>query len=267
MNESWFYETHKESQSFGLKVNKVLCKQQSDFQEIFIFENEDYGKVLVLDGAYMLSELDEHIYHKALTSYGMQNIHDTKNDLKVLVIGAGDGGTVRDLIQNWHQRINKITMVEIDSDVIEQCKIHFPNLTCKLDHEKVDLKVEDAIEFIKNSADQSFDLILCDSTDPEGFAEGLIEVDFYRGIKRILKEDGIFCAQSGSPFFQKEELAKTKANLSQVFDASHTYYAPVIVYPGTIWSFTAAGKTINKKENINIEDFIPEEKVPANATT
>lgn len=255
MSDSWFYETHNGEQKFGLKIEKTLYKARSQYQDIFIFNNKAYGNVLILDDAYMLSEVDEHMYHKAITSYGMQNL-SKESELEILVIGAGDGGTVRDLIANWSERIKKITMVEIDKDVIEQCRIHFPKLTSELDNPKVDVKTEDAIEYIKNSPENFYDLILCDSTDPEGFAEGLIEVDFYKGIKRILKEDGIFCAQSGSPFFQQKELEKTQTNINKVFDESHTYYAPVIVYPGTIWSFTAAGKEIRNKESIKLEDFV-----------
>ena len=147
-------------------------------------------------------------------------------------------------------------MVEIDQVVIDVSKQFFPQVAAEFDNPKLDLKVEDALEFIKSAPDAAYDLVLCDSTDPEGFAAGLIEVDFYQGIKRIMKEDGVFCAQSGSPIFMKEELEKTQVNLAKVFDDVHSYFAPMLVYPGSLWSYTAAGKKLANKNNIDLKEFV-----------
>jgi spermidine synthase len=252
----WFNEIHKNQRSFGMKVSQVHYHKRSEYQDILIFENEDFGTVMALDGAYMLSDLDEHMYHKSLTSYGMQNLAPELSELKILVIGAGDGGIVRDLIKNWNQRIKKITMVEIDGDVIEVSKKFFPQIASEFDNPKLDLKVQDALAYIKSAPEGSFDLVLCDSTDPEGFAAGLIEEDFYLDIKRVLTKDGIFCAQSGSPIFMSEELEKTQKNLSKVFADQHTYLAPMLVYPGTIWSYTAAGAKILNRANLDLSEFV-----------
>lgn len=251
---NWFNEVHKDHHSLGMSQKEVLYHQRSDYQDVLVYENELYGKVLVLDGCYMLSDLDEHMYHKALTTYGMQNL--TSFNLNILVIGAGDGGIVRDLLRNWGDRIDKVTMVEIDQAVIDVSKKFFPQVAAEFDNPKLDLKVQDALEFIKSAPDAAYDLVLCDSTDPEGFAAGLIEVDFYQGIKRIMKEDGVFCAQSGSPIFMKEELEKTQVNLAKVFDDVHSYYGPMLVYPGSLWSYTAAGKDLKDKSNIDLGEFI-----------
>lgn len=256
IENNWFQEIHKGKRSFGMKIKELLYHQASDYQDILIFENEDFGTVMVLDDCYMLSDLDEHMYHKSLTNYGMQNLESHKSNLKILVIGAGDGGIVRDLLQKWNNKIHQIVMVEIDQDVIEISKKFFPQIACEFNNPKLDLKVEDALRYIKNAPNKTFDLVLCDSTDPEGFAAGLIEEDFYRDIKRVLKDDGIFCAQSGSPIFMKEELKKTQENLSKVFDEYHSYYAPMLVYPGTIWSYTAAGSKILNKNNLDLQVFI-----------
>jgi spermidine synthase len=252
----WFQEIHKGNRAFALTVKETLYHQKSQYQDILIFENEDFGTVMVLDGCYMLSDLDEHMYHKSLTSYGMQNIESANKDLNILVIGAGDGGIVRDLFKNWDARIQKVTMVEIDADVIEVSKKFFPNISCEFSNSKLDLRVEDALAYIKNAPEQYFDLILCDSTDPEGFAAGLIETEFYEDIKRVMKTDGIFCAQSGSPIFMKEELEKTQKNLAKVFKDQQTYFAPMLVYPGTIWSYTAAGNKILDRNNLDLKEFV-----------
>lgn len=256
---NWFNEVHKNHHSLGMSQERILFDKQSDYQHILVFENKLYGKVLVLDGCYMLSDLDEHMYHKALTTYGMQNLRivaQEKEILNILVIGAGDGGIVRDLLRNWNESINEVTMVEIDQMVIDACKEHFPKVAAEFDNPKLNLKVQDALEFIKSAPDQAYDLILCDSTDPEGFAAGLIEEDFYRDIQRIMKPEGVFCAQSGSPIFMKEELDKTQTNLAKVFADVHTYYAPMLVYPGSLWSYTAAGAKLQNKNNIDLKEFI-----------
>lgn len=256
IKNEWFIEEFKAGQGLALKVKEVLYHEHSQYQDILIFESQSHGTVMVLDDCYMLSDLDEHMYHKALTSYGLKALGSGLQGLNVLVIGAGDGGVMRDLIQNWDKQIKKITMVEIDQDVIDVSKKFFPNIASEFDNPKLELRVEDALAYIKNAPENSFDLVLCDSTDPEGFAAGLIEEDFYRDIKRVMKDDGIFCAQSGSPFFQKEELEKTQRNISKVFLETHTYYAPMLTYPGVIWSYTAAGKKIYNKDNLDIAEFV-----------
>ncbi|MFZ4085511.1 MAG: hypothetical protein ACOYK1_08275 [Vampirovibrionia bacterium] len=269
-NETWFSEICKDNQGLTLKVSEVLLKKQSEYQEIFIFKNPHFGTVMALDGVLMLSDLDEHMYHHALTSYGMQNVLDNgtacenagngvpqyAHNLNILVIGGGDGGTVRDLFKKYEKHINTVTMVEIDEEVINASRKFFPKVASALNHPKLDLRCEDALKFIETSPEEYFDLILCDSTDPVGFAAGLIEEDFYKKVKRTMKAHGIFCAQSGSPFFQKDELEKAQKNLAKVFPEVHTFYAPMLVYPGVICSYTAAGEAIVNKKNLDLGEFI-----------
>jgi|688.fasta_scaffold00001_318 spermidine synthase len=257
-NNIWFSEIFKDNQGLTLKVSEVLLKKQSVYQEILIFKNPHLGTVMALDGALMLSDLDEHMYHHALTSYGMQNVlgNGTASNLNILVVGGGDGGIVRDLFKKYEKYINKVTMVEIDEEVINASLKFFPKIASALNHPKLDLRCEDALKFIETSPEGYFDLILCDSTDPVGFAAGLIEEDFYKKVKRTMKAHGIFCAQSGSPFFQKDELEKAQKNLAKVFSEVHTFYAPMLVYPGVIWSYTAAGEAIINKKNLDLAEFI-----------
>jgi spermidine synthase len=188
----------------------------------------------------------------------MQNVlgNGTASNLNILVVGGGDGGIVRDLFKKYEKHINKVTMVEIDEEVINASLKFFPKVASALNHPKLDLRCEDALKFIETSPEGYFDLILCDSTDPVGFAAGLIEEDFYKKVKRTMKAHGIFCAQSGSPFFQKDELEKAQKNLAKVFSEVHTFYAPMLVYPGVIWSYTAAGEAIINKKNLDLAEFI-----------
>lgn len=254
-DQKWFSEVHGEAQSLGIKVKEVLYHKKSKYQDILVFESEMYGTVLALDHTLMLSDVDEHMYHLALTTYGMQNVTKDK-DLNVLVIGAGDGGVVRNLLRNFGVRIKHIDMVEIDEDVITVSKEFFPEIACEFDNPKLSVRCEDAIAFVRNAQEAAYDLVLCDSTDPEGFAAGLIEEDFYKDIQRILSPAGIFCAQSGSPFFQKAELKKTQTNMGKVFAEVHSFYGPMTVYPGGFWSYTAAGNKIINKENIDLSKYV-----------
>lgn len=237
-----------------MKVDELLYHQKSEYQDVLVFHNKDYGNVLVLDDCFMLSDKDEHMYHKAITHYGVSNC--TEDNLNVLVVGAGDGGVVRDLLTTHTSKVEKVTMVEIDQAVIDVSKKFFPKVSSHLDDKRLDLKVEDALKYIDSAEDSSFDLVICDSTDPVGFAAGLIEVDFYKKIQRVLKTSGVFIAQSGSKYLMNEELEKACSNLKKVFTEVHTYYSPMLVYPGVIWSYTAAGAKIQNKENLDISEFL-----------
>lgn len=249
-----FYEALSPSSSLMMSVDEILFQEKSQYQDLLVFYNNDYGRVLVLDDCFMLSELDEHMYHKAITHYGVANTKTQK--LNVLVIGAGDGGVVRDLLTEHEAKVERITMVEIDQMVIDVARKYFPKVSSHLDDKRLDLRVEDALKYIDSIPDASFDLVICDSTDPVGFAAGLIEEDFYRKIQRVLNEDGVFVAQSGSKFFMNAELEKAQTNLAKVFKEVHTYYSPMLVYPGVIWSYTAAAKEILTKKNLDLAEFL-----------
>ena len=259
IKNNWFYENLSESASLTLKVDELLYHQKSEYQDVLVFKNNDYGNVLVLDDCFMLSDKDEHMYHKAITHYGISNC--AAQNLSVLVVGAGDGGEVRDLLTTHKDKVEKVTMVEIDQAVIDVAKKFFPKVSSHLNDPRLDLKVEDALKYIDNALDESFDLVICDSTDPVGFAAGLIEEGFYKKIKRVLKDDGIFVAQSGSKFFMNDELEAARTNLKKVFADVHTYYSPMLVYPGVIWSYTAAGVKIKNKENLDISEFLEEKSI------
>lgn len=251
----WFSEVFKVNQSFAMKIDKVLYHKKSQYQDILVFNNAAYGNVLVLDGAFMLSDIDEHMYHKALSTYGMQNVSKAE-DLNVLIIGGGDGGIVRDLIKNYESRIKQITLVDIDEEVINVSREFFPEITCELDNPKVKINCADGIQFIKDAKENEYDLIICDSTDPEGFALSLISEEFYSNVKHALSAEGAYCAQSSSPFFQKEELGTAQKNMAKIFNDTCTYYSPMLVYPGSFWSYTAGANKILDKSNLDISEFI-----------
>lgn len=185
------------------------------------------------------------------------------NPKNVLVIGGGDGGTIREIIK--HPSVEKATLVEIDGRVIELSKQYLPEIAVALTGEpKVDVRVEDGIKHIKESKN-TYDVILVDSTEPVGPAVGLFSQDFYQGIYEALKEDGLMVAQTESPFFNGDLITSVNKRLNNIFPYVKTYLASIPTYPSGLWSFTMGSKKykiedvdITKLANIETKYFTPE---------
>ena len=159
----------------------------------------------------------------------------------VLVIGGGDGGTIREVLK--HKTVEKAVLCEIDGMVIEACKKYLPTISCELDNPKVEILVEDAIEYIKDK-ENMFDVVLIDSTDPMGPGEGLFIEEFYTNVKRSLKKGGIVAAQSESPFVNKEEIKKMYNLLKKVFPICSTFTSNIPTYPGGYWAWAFCSEEV-----------------------
>ena len=211
----------------AIKRKKTLFCEQSPFQKVEVFESDStLGRVLTLDDLMMTTEGDEFHYHEMIAHIPMMHHKSPKT---VLVIGGGDGGTVREVLK--HDTVEKVILCEIDGMVIDACKKYLPTISCELDNPKCEILVEDAIEYIKNK-ENMFDIILIDSTDPMGPGEGLFTEEFYTNVKRSLKPGGIVAAQSESPFVNKEEIKKMYTLLKKVFPICATYTSNIPTYPG-----------------------------------
>jgi spermidine synthase len=153
------------------------------------------------------------------------------------VIGGGDGGTIREILR--HDSVEKVTMVEIDGEVITACKEFLPNIANSFDHPKLELLVDDGISFIKNAVPNSYDLIIVDGSDPVGPAEGLFSVEFYTNCYNALKSDGILVAQGESPKFNEKAFAELNHTLQGIFGENNApvslFFVPT--YPTGMWSF------------------------------
>lgn len=158
--ELWFTEEHTKNVRFSIKVKKQLASRQSDFQKIDVFDTEEFGRVLALDGYIMVTEKDEFIYHEMITHPAMAVNPAIK---KVLVIGAGDGGTVRELTR--YSGIEQIDMVEIDQEVVAVCREFLLKTSSKLGDKRVRIFYEDGLKFVRQQ-ENMYDLIIVDSTDP-----------------------------------------------------------------------------------------------------
>jgi spermidine synthase len=219
---------------FGIAIEQkeVLFSEQSKFQKVEIIDsNSSLGKILTLDDLMMTTEGDEFFYHEMIAHIPMMHHKAPKT---VLVIGGGDGGTIREVLK--HKTVEKAVLCEIDGMVIDVCKKYLPTIACELDNPKVEILVEDAIEYIKNK-ENMFDIILIDSTDPMGPGEGLFTEEFYTNVKKALKKDGIMVAQSESPVANKQEIKKMYDLLKKVFPITSTYTSNIPTYPGGYWAW------------------------------
>jgi spermidine synthase len=246
--ELWFTEQHTPEVNFSIKVNRQLFSAQSEYQRIDIFDSKEFGRFLALDGYMMLTEKDEFIYHEMIVHVPMA-VHP--NVKKVLVIGAGDGGSIRELAR--YETIEHIDMVEIDELVVEVCKKYLPFTSCSLDDPRVHITHQDALKYIRTCEDE-YDLIIVDSTDPFGPGEGLFTKEFYGNCYKALKEDGIVVNQHESPFYHEDALAMQRAHkrIVESFSISKVYQAHIPTYPSGHWLFGFSSKKYHP-----IDDFNP----------
>ncbi len=233
-----------------LKITNSIYSGKTKFQQVDIFENPHYGKVLALDGVMQTTEKDEFFYHEMLAHCPLIANKVAK---KVLIIGGGDGGILREVLR--HQTIEKVVMVEIDGEVVELCKKHMPALSNgAFEHEKTELLIEDGINYVKTT-NEKFDVIIVDSTDPMGVGEVLFTDEFYSNCNRILNEGGVVSTQSGVPFYQADEMQSIKTRLLKSFNYVDFYIVPVPTYVGSymVLSFASNTKELYKMQDSEIE--------------
>lgn len=245
--ELWFTERHTPGVKFSIKVDRQLFSGQSEFQRIDIFDSKEFGRFLALDGYMMLTEKDEFIYHEMITHVPMA-VHPHVE--KVLVIGAGDGGVVRELTR--YDSIKQIDMVEIDELVVEVCKKYLPLTACCLEDKRVHITYQDGLKYVR-SRENEYDLIIVDSTDPFGPGEGLFTKEFYGNCYKALKEDGIMVNQHESPFYSEDAVAMQRAHkrIVESFSISKVYQAHIPTYPSGHWLFGFASKKYHPTKDFN----------------
>lgn len=226
----WIDEVY-EDRRFGA-LGKTVFARQSAFQNIQIVETAALGRALLLDGMWMTAERDERIYHEMLAQPALTT---AKKIQDVLVIGGGDGGTVREVLR--HAEVRRCVMVEIDGDVVDVCQQHLPTIGTAWDDPRLDVQIGDGAVFVDSCEAAEFDVILVDGADPIGPAAVLFSAVFFGGCKRILRPGGVICAQGGSPTVQAAEHVGAIRAMGQHFRAVAPLYAPVGIYPGGAWSF------------------------------
>lgn len=241
MMDLWYSEYHSKHVKLSMRIKEQLYSYKSPYQQIDVLDSYEFGKLLTLDGVVMLCEKDEFVYHEMITHVPMA-AHP--NCERILVIGAGDGGTIARLCQ--YPTITQIDVVEIDEEVVKTCRRFFPDLTKFFDDERVHLHFCDGLKYVR-TMDNEYDLIIVDSTDPFGPGEGLFTKEFYGNCFKALKEDGILVNQMESPYYEDDAKAMKRAfqRIRTCFPITFAYQAHIPTYPSGHWMFGFASKTVS----------------------
>jgi len=232
----WFTEYQTNDMALSCRVKKTLHQEQTQFQNLAVVDTDQFGRMLLLDNVIQTTIMDEFVYHEMITHVAL-NTHAAPKT--VLVIGGGDGGAVREIVK--HPSIEKVVHCEIDGAVIEASRKYLPEIACALDDPRVEIVVDDGIKHVRNNKN-IYDVIIVDSTDPVGPAEGLFSASFYSDIYESLKEDGIFVAQTESPFFNRDLIPRLYRDISGIFPLTRLFLACIPTYPGGLWTFTMGSK-------------------------
>ncbi|MCC5466946.1 polyamine aminopropyltransferase [Pelosinus baikalensis] len=234
----WISEAQTKDLELRARVKETLFMGKSDFQEIAVVDSHQFGRMLVLDGVFQTSVTDEFIYHEMIVHVPLFTHPSPK---KVLVIGGGDGGTIREVVR--HDCVEKAEMVEIDGLVVDVCKKFLPEISEAIIHKhpKLELKIGDGISHMKE-AENKYDIIIVDCSDPIGPGKGLFTPEFYTNVYKALKEDGLFVQQTESPFYHQELITYVNKEIRQLFPITKMYLANIPTYPSGLHCFTIGSK-------------------------
>jgi spermidine synthase len=228
------YEEHDPSYGAVYMYERKLVSVRSQYQKIEVLQTTRHGKILLIDDFMMLTEDSEYVYHEMMAHIPLAAHHMAK---AVLVIGGGDGGVVSELAK--YPRLERIVLVEIDEEVINICQEFFPIIAQGLSDPRVHVYVGDGVQYVKDEQ-ESFDVIIIDSTDPFGPAELLISPEFYQACRRVLGEEGLLMQQMGSPFFTPDVFVKAFHHMHQGFFLTSPVLVPAPFYMSGDWSLGLA---------------------------
>jgi spermidine synthase len=226
----WFYE-ETDGLRLGFSVEDILYYNHSSCQEIYILKFKNLGRALVLDNCVQLTERDEFIYHELIVHPALFT-HPCPQ--KVLVIGGGDGGSVREILK--HDTVQALDLVEIDAEVIKVAKKYLPSVSSGLTNKRVKIHIADGIRYIKKTS-KKYDIAIIDSTDPVGPAKALYEKKFHQDLVKVLNEDGMIVIQSESPYLHERFIKTLYDFLKDIYPIVRIYVYAIPSYPGAMWSF------------------------------
>eukprot|EP00927_Polykrikos_kofoidii_P041656 TRINITY_DN35506_c0_g3_i1.p1 TRINITY_DN35506_c0_g3~~TRINITY_DN35506_c0_g3_i1.p1 ORF type:complete len:327 (-),score=57.32 TRINITY_DN35506_c0_g3_i1:141-1052(-) len=237
IQDGWFMEKNSQwpGQATSLQVKEVLLHEKSKFQDIMVFESTTWGKVLILDGVIQLTERDEMSYQEMMANLPMFSHVNPRN---VLIVGGGDGGVLREIVK--HPCVETVTICEIDEGVINAAKKYFPDIACSFDHPKVTTHVGDGLAFAQAAKDNTYDVIVVDSSDPVGPAEKLFAPEFYENAHRILGDGGVICSQGECLWVHVDLIESMLRDNGKPFQSAEYASMQVPTYPsGQIGAFLA----------------------------
>ncbi len=238
-----FFEAQTAASGIYFKGGRVLYHERSDYQDILIFENPVWGRILFLDGLLMLTEKDEFFYHEALVHPLLTSLDDIR---EILVIGGGDGGTVREILR--YREVERVLLVEIDEKVINASRKYLPFTARAFEDPKVEILIDDGAEFVKK-CNERFNAIIIDSSEPVGPSASLFSDGFFSAAAGLLEEGGGLALQAGSPFLSPENYRDIFEKLKRHFKEVLPYTGSVPTYPSGIWGYFLAftGERAGKK--------------------
>ncbi|MBI4709065.1 MAG: polyamine aminopropyltransferase [Candidatus Portnoybacteria bacterium] len=223
----------------GLAIKRKIFSKKTPYQKIEIVDSLGFGKVLFIDGLVQTTQADEFIYHEMISHVPLL-LHP--NPKKVLIIGGGDGGVLREVLKH---PVKEAIMVEIDQDVIRACERFMPEISeGAFQNKNAKIIIDDGFKFVKNQKD-AFDLIIVDSCDPLGPAKKLFNPEFYKNVYLALKKEGVAVFQSGSTFMQQKELRAFFEKNKSYFPFVRMYLTAIPTYEGGFYGFTLVSKKIN----------------------
>ncbi|MBE0404161.1 polyamine aminopropyltransferase [Halomonas citrativorans] len=242
-DDQWFTEVFdSHGSAFSLKISEKLLDVQSEYQHLEVYATETYGNLMVLDGCVMLTDRDNFLYHEMIAHPALFTHPAPK---RVVIIGGGDCGTLKEVLR--HPGVEKVTQIDIDEEVTKAAERFFPALVGANDDPRAELLFADGVKWVDDAADESIDVLIIDSTDPVGPAEGLFKTDFLKRCHRILKADGVMVQQSESPLYHSGSIIRElRHDMREAgFASVATLPFPQPVYPSGWWSVTLAGKGTN----------------------
>ncbi|WP_304526663.1 polyamine aminopropyltransferase [Halomonas sp. I5-271120] len=240
LDTSWFTEVFdSHGSAFSLKVREKLWDVTSAYQHLEVYATETYGNLMVLDGCVMLSDRDNFLYHEMIAHPALFAHAAPK---RVVIIGGGDCGTLREVLK--HPGVEHVTLIDIDEEVTKAAERFFPALTESNGDPRAELLFADGVKWVDEADDESVDVVIIDSTDPVGPAEGLFKVDFLKRCHRLLREGGVMVQQSESPLYHSGSIIRELRRDMHAagFESVATLPFPQPVYPSGWWSVTLAGK-------------------------
>lgn len=230
--ELWFTEEWLPGLKLSVRVDSVVYRTRTKFQDLAIFDTEQLGRILTLDDVIQSTEVDEFIYHESLVHVPLM-AHPAPEE--VLIIGGGDGGSLREALK--HPTVRRVTLVDIDEGVIEASKAYLPAWNAGFSDPRANVVIGDGLDFVAKAREE-YDAVIVDSTDPVGPGQVLFTEEFYSSVKRALRPGGVFCAQTENPIIMASLVKDIFQRIARVFPVARLYTAPVPTYPGGWWSFT-----------------------------
>ncbi|KAI1765141.1 spermine synthase [Hypoxylon sp. FL1150] len=257
IKDGWFREISEmwPGQAMTLKVEKVLHHEKSKYQDVLIFKSTDYGTVLVLDNVIQCTERDEFSYQEMICHLAMNSHPDPK---KVLVIGGGDGGVLREVVK--HECVEEAILCDIDEAVIRLSKQYLPGMAAGFNHPKVKVHVGDGFKFLDDYKN-TFDVIITDSSDPEGPAESLFQKSYFQLLDAALRPGGVITTQgSENQWLHLPLITKLKKDCGEVFPVAEYAYTTIPTYPSGQIGFMVCCKEAGRDVKKPLRSWSPEDE-------